>query len=77
MSTKKAARSSTKKGDQIITNVYLSERAYDRLKKLSEATGAPMAHYIREGVEMVLERYSTGVFKVFAKQLARGARKGG
>lgn len=30
---------------------------YEALKKLSESTGAPMAHYLREGVRKVLEAH--------------------
>jgi predicted DNA-binding protein len=44
----------TLKGKQIITNVYLEPDVYEALKELSERTGAPMAHYIRKGVEKVL-----------------------
>jgi predicted DNA-binding protein len=42
------------KGKQIITNVYLEPDVYAALKELSEATGAPMAHYIRKGIDKVL-----------------------
>ncbi len=44
----------TLKGKQIITNVYLDPDVYTALKKLSESTGAPMAHYLRVGVQKVL-----------------------
>jgi len=45
----------TLKGKQIITNVYLDPDVYTALKKLSESLrGAPMAHYLRVGVQKVL-----------------------
>lgn len=44
----------TLKGKQVITNVYLDPDVYSALKKLSESTGAPMAHYLRVGVQKVL-----------------------
>lgn len=41
---------------KVMTTVYL-EREQDRLlKELSEATGVPMAFFIREGVDYVLGR---------------------
>ena len=46
----------TTKGKQIITNVYLDPEVYAALKELSDNTGAPMAHYIRQGVETVLAK---------------------
>jgi predicted DNA-binding protein len=30
----------------------------DRLKNLSDKTGAPMTHYLREGVALVLDKYA-------------------
>lgn len=45
------------KGKQVITNVYLDPDVYAALKELSESTGAPMAHYIREGARKVLEEH--------------------
>jgi len=45
------------KGKQVITNVYLEPAVYASLKLLSENTGAPMAHYLRRGAEMVLEEH--------------------
>jgi len=44
----------TLKGKQVITNVYLDPEVYAALKSLSERTGAPMAHYLRQGVDHVL-----------------------
>ena len=41
------------KGNPIITNVYLDPDQYQALKELSGASGAPMAHWIRKGVNKV------------------------
>ena len=46
------------KGKQIITNVYLDPEVYAKLKALSERTGAPMAHYLRMGVDKVLAEFA-------------------
>jgi predicted DNA-binding protein len=58
----------TLKGRQIITNVYLEPEVYASLKKLSEATGAPMAHYLRRGVEKVLAEHGVKVTKTRSKR---------
>lgn len=58
----------TLKGKQIITNVYLDPEVYAALKKLSESTGAPMAHYLRVGVEKVLAEKGVKVVKARRKR---------
>lgn len=58
----------TLKGKQIITNVYLDPEVYAALKKLSESTGAPMAHYLRVGVEKVLAENGVKVVKARRKR---------
>jgi hypothetical protein len=42
------------KGNQIVTSVYLDTDQYRALQELSNATGAPMAHWIRRGVNKIL-----------------------
>jgi predicted DNA-binding protein len=37
----------------------LEPEQLERLKALSEKTGAPMTHYMREGIDLVLEKYSS------------------
>lgn len=37
---------------------YLDREQLDRLKSLSDKTGAPMTHYLREGVTLVLDKYA-------------------
>jgi predicted DNA-binding protein len=58
----------TMKGKQIITNVYLEPEVYEALKKLSSDTGAPMAFYLRKGVEKVFEEHGIKVGKPKAKR---------
>jgi hypothetical protein len=45
------------KGNQVIVNVYLDPDQYQHLKQVSEVTGAPMAHWIRRGVNKVLAEH--------------------
>jgi hypothetical protein len=58
----------TLKGKQIITNVYLDPDVHAALRKLSESTGAPMAHYLRLGVGKVLAENGVKVAKTKAKR---------
>jgi hypothetical protein len=39
------------------TTVYLHESQLEKLRLLSEATGAPMAHYIRMAINTVLQKH--------------------
>jgi predicted DNA-binding protein len=55
-------------GKQVITNVYLDQETYAALKKLSESTGAPMAHFFREGLKKVLEQHGITVPKARGKK---------
>ena len=43
---------------KILVSCYLDREQLDRLKTLSEKTGAPMTYYLREGVALVLEKYA-------------------
>jgi predicted DNA-binding protein len=42
---------------KILVSCYLEREQLDRLKALSEKTGAPMTHYMREGIALVLEKH--------------------
>jgi predicted DNA-binding protein len=53
----------TLKGKQIITNVYLDPEVHTALKKLSDSTGAPMAHYFRLGIDKVLAEHGIRIPK--------------
>jgi len=42
---------------KISTTVYLHQDQYDALKLLSEKTRVPVAIYVREGMDLVIERH--------------------
>lgn len=44
-------------GKKVSTTVYLTSEQVDALKRLSDRTRVPVAEFIREGVDMVLERH--------------------
>jgi predicted DNA-binding protein len=43
---------------KVLVSCYLEREQLDRLKALSEKTGAPMTHYMREGIALVLEKHT-------------------
>ena len=45
---------STKK---VATTIYITVDQDTKLKLLSQATGTPMAQFIREGIDHILEQY--------------------
>jgi hypothetical protein len=47
---------------KVLVSCYLDREQLDRLKALSERTGAPMTHYMREGIRLVLDN-SAGYLK--------------
>ncbi len=42
---------------KISTTIYITEEQDEKLKELSRRTKVPVSVYIREGVDLVLERY--------------------
>ena len=42
---------------RIRTNIYLDADQKEALERLSESTRVKVAEYVREGVDLVLERY--------------------
>ena len=42
---------------KVATTIYITAEQDRQLKLLSEVTNTAMAQYIREGIDMVLERY--------------------
>ena len=42
---------------KISTTVYITEEQNQKLKKLSQKTKVPVAEYIRQGVDIVLENH--------------------
>ena len=42
---------------KISTTVYITPEQLDKLKVLNEKTKVPVAEYIRQGIDLVLEKY--------------------
>lgn len=42
---------------KISTTVYITPEQNDRLKLLHERTKVPVAEYIRQGIDLVLDKY--------------------
>ena len=42
---------------KISTTVYITPEQNEKLKQLNEKTKVPVAEYIRQGIDMVLERH--------------------
>jgi len=43
---------------KISTTVYITPEQNEMLKQLNARTKAPVAEYIRQGIDLVLEKYS-------------------
>lgn len=43
--------------NKIVTTVYLTEEQDKALKKLKDETKVPIAEYIREGIDLILEKH--------------------
>ena len=43
---------------KLSTTVYITPEQNQRLKELHERTKVPVAEYIRQGIDMVLEKYA-------------------
>jgi predicted DNA-binding protein len=58
---------------KISTTVYITPEQDARLKQLNEKTKVPVAEYIRQGIDLVLEKYKdnlpgqVGLFEVARK----------
>lgn len=42
---------------KISTTVYITEEQNEKLKRLNEITKVPIAEYIRQGIDLVLDKY--------------------
>ncbi len=42
---------------KISTTVYITEEQNEKLKALNKKTKVPIAEYVRQGIDMVLQRY--------------------
>lgn len=46
---------------KISTTVYITEDQNEMLKLLNQKTKVPVAEYIRQGIDMILERYKNQI----------------
>ncbi len=46
---------------KISTTIYITPEQNDKLKRLSQKTKVPVAEYIRQGIDMVLEKYKEDI----------------
>ena len=44
---------------KITTTIYITEEQDRKLKELSRRTKVPVSVYIREGIDLILERYKS------------------
>ena len=44
---------------KISTTVYITTEQNERLKLLHDKTKVPVAEYIRQGIDLILEKYET------------------
>jgi len=58
----------TMKGLRETTSIYLRPGVLDALRKLSEQTDIPVAHYLREAVDDLLAKHGVKVSKGRAKK---------
>ena len=42
---------------KVSTTIYITPEQNERLKALNEKTKVPVAEYIRQGIDLVLEKY--------------------
>jgi len=46
---------------KISTTIYITEEQNERLKQLNKKTKVPVAEFIRQGIDLVLERYKNQI----------------
>lgn len=44
-------------GNKVLRSIYLDIAQVERIKKLSEVTKVPQAVYVREGLDLLLQKY--------------------
>ena len=44
---------------KVSTTIYITEEQNELLKRLNEQTKVPVAEYIRQGIDLILERHRT------------------
>jgi predicted DNA-binding protein len=48
-------------GNKVLRSIYLDIAQVERIKKLSEITKVPQAVYVREGLDLLLEKYESKI----------------
>ena len=46
---------------KVSTTIYITPEQNERLKLLNEKTKVPVAEYIRQGIDLVLEKYKASL----------------
>jgi hypothetical protein len=65
---------STMKGLRETTSIYLRPGVLDALRKLSEETDTPVAHYLRLAVDDLLSKHGIEVQKAKPEKVSRAKR---
>ena len=60
---------------KISTTVYITPEQNDQLKLLHDKTKVPVAEYIRQGIDLVLEKYKQHLPGQLAFDVARPSQK--
>ena len=63
----------TTKRKKISTTVYITEEQSEQLKQLHEKTKVPVAEYIRQGIDLILDKHSDdlpGQLSLLEKQVS-------
>jgi predicted DNA-binding protein len=48
-------------GNKVLRSIYLDIAQVERIKKLSEVTKVPQAVYVREGLDLLLQKYEAKI----------------
>ncbi len=46
---------------KITTTIYITEEQSDKLKALHQKTKVPVAEYIRQGIDLILEKHNADI----------------
>jgi predicted DNA-binding protein len=60
---------------KISTTIYITPEQNERLKVLNERTKVPVAEYIRQGIDLVLDRYKDALPGQLSLEDRLGTRK--
>jgi hypothetical protein len=55
------ANGATMSRKKVSTTVYITPEQSEKLKQLNQKTKVPIAEYIREGIDLVLERHKNQI----------------